>query len=70
MKTSDEIDVLECRVRGLENELRKTRVQLIDTYYPAILNGLIAKGWSPDSMVVEHAHALAVAAIEQRNKSS
>lgn len=66
MKTGDEIDILECKVRGLERELRNARLQLIDTYFPPIVGALIAKGWSPDSMVIEHARALADAAIEAR----
>mgnify|MGYP001249982653 CR=1 FL=1 len=68
MKSADEIDVLECRVRGLENEVRKLKQTLIDIYAPAALTGLLAYGYSPRDLVVEEAFRIANLCLEQRSK--
>ena len=68
MKTSDEIDVLEFRLRGMENESRRLKQALIDTYAPAALTGLLAYGYSPRDLVVEEAFRIANLCLEQRSK--
>lgn len=66
MKTADEIDVLECRVRGLENEARRLKEARIDAYATAALSGLLAYGYSPRELVVEEAFRIANLCLEKR----
>ena len=66
MKFSDEIDVLECRVRGLENETRTLRHRLLDDYFCAALSGLLSRGWQPFDMAVAESWKIAETAIKQR----
>jgi len=66
MKTADEIDLLECRVRGLENEARRLKQALLDQYAAAALNGLLAYGYSPRELVVEEAFRIANLCLEKR----
>ena len=68
MKSTDEIEVLECKVRGLENEVRQLRETLRDKYAVAALNGLIAYGWGTEAMVAEKAFRIADMALEARKK--
>lgn len=68
MKTDDEIDVLECRCRGLENEVRRLKQTQLDTYAAAAINGLLAYGYSPRELVVEEAFRIANLCLEQRSK--
>ena len=68
MKMGDEIEVLECKVRGLENEVRQLRETLRDKYAVAALNGLIAYAWGPEEMVVEKVFKIADMALEARKK--
>ncbi len=68
MKFSDEVDVLECRVRGLENEVRTLRETLRDKYAAAALNALILCGWGPEAPVAEKAFMIADMVLEARKK--
>jgi hypothetical protein len=68
MKSTDEIDILECKVRGLENEIRQLRETLRDKYATAALNGLIAYGWGPEALVAEKAFRIADMVLEARSK--
>ena len=69
MKSTDEIEVLECKVRGLENEVRQLRETLRDKYAVAALNGLIASyGWGPEAVVAEKAFRIADMVLEARKK--
>ena len=68
MKMGDEIEVLECKVRGLENEVRQLRETLRDKYAVAALNGLIAYGWGPEALVAEMAFRIADMVLEARKK--
>jgi len=68
MKMGDEIEVLECKVRGLENEVRQLRETLRDKYAIAALNGLIAYGWGPDTRVGDMAFIFADLLLEARKK--
>jgi hypothetical protein len=68
MKMGDEIEVLECKVRGLENEVRQLRETLRDKYAVAALNGLIAYGWGPEALVAEKAFRIADMVLEARKK--
>ena len=68
MKAGDEIEILECKVRGLENEIRQLRETLRDKYASAALNGLIAYGWGPEALVAEKAFMIADMALEARRK--
>lgn len=45
MKTIAEVEVLECKVLGLENENHRLRHHLTDEYACAALTGLLAHGW-------------------------
>ena len=66
MKTADEIDILEAKVRGLENELRRLRQSQLDTYYAAALTGLLSRGWQPFDMAVAEAWKIAESSLKQR----
>lgn len=68
MKATDEIDVLECKVRGLETECRHLRETLRDQFAIAALNGLISAKWGPEDMVTEHAWRIADLMMEVRGR--
>jgi len=68
MKTADEIEVLEMKVRGLEHENRILRETLRDKYAAAALDGLVAYGWGPERLVTEKAWRIADMMLEERTK--
>lgn len=68
MKTSDEIDVLECRLRGMENENRALRATLRDQFASAALAGFCAKGWQPLELMTEKCFEVAELMLEARKK--
>lgn len=49
MRTADEIDILEMRIRGLERELRDMRETLRDKFATAALDGLLAHEHGADA---------------------
>ena len=69
MRTADEIEVLEMKVRGLEHETRQLREGLRDKFYRAALGGLLAHGYGPMEMVVSEAWRIADETIRPRNES-
>ena len=69
MKMGDEIEVLECKVRGLENEVRQLRETLRDKFAVATLNGLISNwGGAAENLLAEKAFRIADMALEARKK--
>jgi hypothetical protein len=69
MKSTDEIDILECRVRGLENEVRQLRETLRDKFAAATLNGLISHwGGGAENLLAEKAFRIADMVLEARKK--
>lgn len=70
MKTADEIDVLECKLAGLETELRRARENLRDGYFRSALTGLLAHGYGPMDMVVEKAWRIADESLKQRSPAA
>ena len=70
MRTADEIEVLEMKVRGLERECRELRATLKDNWFPHILNTLVTAGYSPlRDETIALAWTIAAAALRQRNES-
>lgn len=61
-------DFLARQNRNLEAEIRTLKMALHDHYAGHALAGLIARGWSPDDLVVERAFHLATLAVEARGK--
>ncbi len=66
MKTADEIDVLECKLAGLETELRRARETMRDGYFRSALTGLLAHGYGPRDRVVQKAWYIADESLKQR----
>jgi len=66
MKTIAEVEVLECKVRGLENENHRLRHHLTDEFAGAAITGLLAYGWGPDDLVVDRAWKIARLMLEKR----
>lgn len=70
MKTADEIDVLECKLAGLEAELRRARETLRDGYFRSALTGLLSLGHGPMETVVEKAWCIADESLKQRSPAA
>lgn len=66
MKPDAETEVLECKVRGLENENHRLRHHLTDEFACAALTGLLAHGWGPDDLVAERAWQIARLMLKKR----
>ena len=70
MRTADEIDVLEMKVRGLEHEVRGLRHTLRDEYFKAALAGLLRSGWDGnEKATVRLAWHIADESIRQRKEA-
>ena len=61
-----DLDFLETRVIGLENELRQRTETLRDRFAAAALTGLLAKGWTPFDQVSVAAFQIADLMLEAR----
>ena len=67
MRTADEIDILEMKVRGLEHECRALRATLRDKFYQSALSGLLFAGYdATDAATVRLAWHIAAESVRQR----
>ena len=69
MRTADEIDILEMRIRGLERELRDMRETLRDKFATAALDGLLTHEHGADApfdLLAQWAYQIADAMLAAR----